>query len=214
MKKRQFKDWEFSQIHKEFGYKRHYEGFALLETWLKADDPINEAEKIALMALAKKLFYNAESWNEDELKFLFISPLVQLVNFSYLEYKIFTQRKFSAVLGDWQVSGIVDFVIAKGEQHPEQPFFFLHEYKQERKRDNDPLGQLLIEMLVAQQQNENETPLYGCYVVGRLYFFVVLDGQEYSVSSAYDASKDDIMTIFRMFRFVKRHIETQLKYNA
>jgi hypothetical protein len=211
MKKRKFQDWEFSQIHKEFGYKRHYEGFALLETWLKADDPINDNEKETLLSLAKLLFYNTESWNEDELKFFFISPLITLVGFQHKQYKPFTQRKFSAVIDDWQVTGIVDFVIAKGEQHPEQPFFFLHEYKQERKRDNDPLGQLLIEMLVAQQQNENEFPLYGCYVVGRYYFFVVLDGQEYSVSRSHDGSSaDDIMRIFRMFRFVKRHIEAQL----
>jgi hypothetical protein len=212
MKKRKFQDWEFEQIHNEFGYTRHYEGFALLETWLKADDPINEAEKTELATLAKELFYNAEAWNEDELKFMFISPLVRLVNFRHSDYKIFTQRKFSAVIEEWQVAGIVDFVIAKGLQNPVHPFFFLHEHKQERKRDNDPLGQLLIGMLVAQQQNEDKIPLYGCYVLGRHYFFVVLEGREYSVSNALNASSaEDIMTIFRMFRFVKRHIEEQLR---
>jgi len=211
MKKRKFEDWEFEQIHKEFGYKRYYEGFALLENWLQANDPINESEKIALTELAKELFYNAEAWNEDELKFLFISPLVRLVDFRHGNYKIFTQRKFAAVIDEWEVNGVVDFVIAQGLQHPTQPFFFLHEYKQERKRDNDPLGQLLIEMLVAQQQNEAKFPLYGCYVVGRLYFFVILEGQEYAVSNALNASSDDIMQIFRMFRFVKRMIEAQVR---
>jgi len=210
MKKRKFEDWEFEQIEDEFGYQRHYEGFAPLETWLRADEPINEAEKVALMELAKELFYNAETWNEDELKFLFISYLVRLVNFRHSQYKIFTQRKFATIIGEWEVNGIVDFVVARGKQTPKQPFFFLHEYKQERKRDNDPLGQLLIEMLVAQQLNENKFSLYGCYVVGRNYFFVVLDGHEYAVSAAFDASSEDILTIFRMFRFVKRFIETQL----
>ncbi len=208
MKKRKFEDWEYSQINKEFGYSRYYEGFALLETWQQADAPISESEKTALEKLAKRLFHNAEAWNEDELKFFFISHLIEWVDFQHARYKAFTQRKFAAVIGEWEVNGIVDFVVSTGEQHPEQPFFFLHEYKQERKRDNDPLGQLLIEMIVAQQQNEQKFPLYGCYVVGRLYFFVVLNGQEYSVSNAYNAaSSSDIMTIFRMFRFVKRYIE-------
>ena len=211
MKKRKFQDWEFSQISKEFGYIRHYEGFALLESWRKADDPVSEAEKIELLELAKDLFYNADSWNEDELKFMFISPLVRLVNFKHRAYKIFTQRKLSAVIEPWHVNGVVDFVIAKGVQHPEHPFFFLHEYKQERKRDNDPLGQLLIEMLVAQQQNEDKLPVYGCYIVGRLFFFVVLKGVEYSVSNGLNASSEEIITVFRMFRFVKRHIEVQLQ---
>ncbi len=210
MKKRKFEDWEFEQIQNEFGYKRYYEGFALLESWQQADEPISESEQHELTILAKELFYNAEVWNEDELKFLFISPLVRLVNFRHAKYKIFTQRKFSAVIGEWEVNGIVDFVVAKGIQNPAQPFFFLHEYKQERKRDNDPLGQLLIEMLVAQQQNEAHFPLYGCYVVGRNYFFVVLNEKEYAVSSEYDASSSDIIPIFHMFRFVKRYIETQM----
>ena len=43
---------------------------------------------------------------------------INLVDFQHKQYKPFTQRKFSAVIGDWHVSGIVDFVIAKGIQHP------------------------------------------------------------------------------------------------
>jgi hypothetical protein len=211
MKKRKFQDWEFEQIHKEFGCIRHYKNFPMLETWQNCQEPINTGETKRLEALSERLFFCVETWNEDELKFFFISPLIDLISFEHEQYKAFTQRKLSAVIGDWQVGGIVDFVIATGIQHPVQPFFFLHEYKQERKRDNDPLGQLLIEMLVAQQQNENKIPLYGCYVVGRYYFFVVLDGQEYSVSNGLNGSSiDDIMTIFRMFRFVKRYIEAQL----
>jgi len=210
MKKRKFEDWEFEQIHKEFGYKRHYKNFALLETWQACDEPINATEMQRLEQLRERLFYYAETWNEDELKFMFISQLVELVDFYSEHYKIFTQRKFAAVIGEWVVNGVVDFVVARGLQNPSQPFFFLHEYKQERKRDNDPLGQLLIEMLVTQQQNESPISLYGCYVVGRNYFFVVLQGQEYAVSHEFDASSDDIIAIFRMFRFVKHTIEAQV----
>ncbi len=206
MKKRKFEEWEYSQVNKEFGYKRHYKNFELLEKWLVCQEPISESEAQHLEVLRERLFYNAEVWNEDELKFMFISPLTELVNFYTDQYKIFTQRKFSAVIGEWQLNGIVDFVVSKGEQHPEQPFFFLHEYKQERKRDNDPLGQLLIEMVVAQNQNEAKFPLYGCYVVGRLYFFIVLDGQDYAVSDAIAATSTDIFQIFRMFRWVRRNI--------
>jgi hypothetical protein len=112
---------------------------------------------------------------------------------------LFAQRKFEAIINDWQVNGVVDFVVARGLQNPVQPFFFLHEYKQERKRDNDPLGQLLIAMVVAQHQNEAKIPLYGCYVVGRNYFFVALYGQEYSVSNAYNAaSLPDLLLIFKI----------------
>jgi hypothetical protein len=38
-------------------------------------------------------------------------------------------------------------------------------------------------------------PLYGCYVVGRNWFFLVLNGKEYDVSLAYDATQDDLFDI-------------------
>ncbi len=210
MKKRDFKDWQFEQINIEFGYKRHYEGFKLLENWLLAENPITASEKTSLQKLAKSLLHNAEIWNEDELKFFFLSPLIDLVDFTNEHYKPFTQRKLSAIIGDWEVSGIADFFISKGIQTPREPYFFLHEYKQEKRRDNDPLGQLLAEMLVAQQDNKENFPIYGCYVIGRLHFFVALVGKEYAVSDALTASSEDIFQIFKMMRYVRQQIEENL----
>jgi hypothetical protein len=211
MKKQKFQDWEYSQINKEFGLKRFYEGFQPLNVWLNAEIAVSENESKVLKKLAKDLLYNVEAWNEDELKFFFLSQLISLVNFQTEHYKPFTQRKMSAIIGDWEVSGVVDFVVSKGEQHPEQPFFFLHEYKQERRRDNDPLGQLLIEMLVAKQLNEEVNQVFGCYIVGRNHFFVALTESEYCVSQAFDATSDDIFNIFKLMRYVKYQINEILK---
>jgi hypothetical protein len=210
MKKRDFKDWQFEQINIEFGYKRHYRNFDLLENWLKAENPITEVESKMLNRLSEKLFLNSETWNEDELKFFFLGPLIDLVDFTNEHYKPFTQRKLSAIIGDWEVSGIADFFISKGIQTPREPYFFLHEYKQEKRRDNDPLGQLLAEMLVAQHDNQETFPIYGCYVVGRLHFFVALIGKEYAVSDALTASSEDIFQIFKMMRYVRQKIEEKL----
>ena len=207
MKKKDFKDWKFSEINREFGYTRHYEDFETLETWLNAENPINDFENTELLSLSKELLYNAEMWNEDELKFMFLSPLLRLVRFRSKHYKIFTQRKLSVTIGDWFISGNFDFAVATGEQDPEQPYFFIREYKQEKRRDNDPLGQLLAEMLTVQQVNQLLIPLYGCYVIGRLHFFVVMVGKNYSVSDGLVASSDDIFQIFKMMRFVKFKIE-------
>ncbi|MCU0446056.1 MAG: hypothetical protein MUE85_14195 [Microscillaceae bacterium] len=150
-------------------------------------------------------------WNEDELKFMFISPLMRLVNFDSPYYKIFTQRKFSAIINNWELNGVFDLVVSKGEQHPKQPYFFLHEYKQERKKENDPLGQLLAAMIVAQNKNEKSIPLYGCFVVRRYYYFVALQDKAYSVSNSLNATEDDLFQIFKMFRFVKQKIDTFIK---
>jgi hypothetical protein len=208
MKKKDFKDWQFEELNREFGYKRHYKNFELLETWLKADEPVNDFELQQLELNRENLFMHAEAWNEDELKFFFLSPLINLVSFKSEHYNPFTQRKMGAIIGDWNISGIVDFIIATGIQNPYQPYFFVHEYKSEKRKDNDPLGQLLAEMIVVQKNNEVAFPLYGCYVVGRFHFFVVLNDKEYSVSDAFSATnEEDILQIFKMFRFVKHEID-------
>lgn len=65
--------------------------------------------------------------------------------------------------------------------------------------------------MVAQVQNENDMPVYGCYVMGRFWFFVVLYGNEYAVSDAYTATQDDIFQIVSILRAVKVKIEERIK---
>ena len=69
-------------------------------------------------------------------------------------------------------------MLAKGRQIPQLPIFFIQEYKPESGPNGDPLGQLLIEMVTAQAlNNEPEQTVYGCYIIGRNWFFVVLEGK-------------------------------------
>jgi hypothetical protein len=47
-------------------------------------------------------------------------------------------------------------------------------------------------MVAAQVQNKDNEVLYGCYVSGRNWFFVVMEGKNYVVSNAFNATNDDI----------------------
>ena len=79
-------------------------------------------------------------------------------------------------------------------------------------RDSDPLGQLLIAMVDAQLLNNTpEKPLYGCYTLGRFWFFVVLHDKSYSVSRAYDATQiDDMQDMIVILKRVRRYIHQEL----
>ena len=206
-----FEKWKIGELHHTFGLQRHYEGFALLDTWLASKNNFDTIEEKALRKLAKELSINVENWNEDELKFMFISQLVAIADLQTSSFKIFTQRPLSAQINGIKINGIVDFVIARGIDEPEKPFFFIHEYKQEKKGANDPIAQLLAEMLAAQAHNESDASLYGCYVMGRFWFFVVLQGNEYAISNAYNASDDDIFQIVSILRAVRVKIEERVK---
>jgi hypothetical protein len=206
---RSFETWEFEQVNDAFGMTRLME-HPLLDRWLKAEFEINEYISQELESLRLLSFQQVETWNEDELKFMAISPLINLVKFGGFdkEYKVFTQRRLSATVNDIEISGIVDCMVSTGKQIPKHPFFFVHEYKQERKRENDPLGQLLVEMIAAQTKNETDHPIYGVYVTGRFWFFTIVTGNKYIVNYALDITrKNDTLLIFKMLLFVKQEIE-------
>lgn len=206
MNRKTFEQWSIGELHHAFGLTRHYKGFALLDTWLSSQHPLSEEDRSRLEELKEDLIYNADLWNEDELKFFFISPLIQVCRLKSEHYKIFTQRSISASLHKIRLSGVVDFVIAQGIDEPEHPYFFLHEYKQEKKRRGDPLAQVLAAMLAAQALNQADFPLYGCYVQGRFWFFVVLQGTEYAVSDALTATQDDIFQVVNILREGQRRV--------
>ncbi|MCU0451746.1 MAG: hypothetical protein MUC97_18185 [Bernardetiaceae bacterium] len=156
---------------------------------------------------------NVEMWNEDELKMMFIALFLAEIDFNYLPYyKVFTQRYFALNTPEVEAAGKIEWLVATGKQTPKKPFFFLQEYKPEKNSSNDPLGQLLITMVDAQLLNGTpEQPLYGCYTIGRLWFFVVLQGSDYGVSRAYDATQtDDLGLMIQVLQKVKKYIHQML----
>jgi hypothetical protein len=134
----------------------------------------------------------------------FIAPLLTIVNYYSSLYSPFSQRNFSAVIGDYELYGRVDWVLAKGKQTPRKPYFFLHEYKRELENSGDPQGQLLAEMLVAQHQNQDNNPVYGVYVVGKDWTFMLLKNKNYTMSRPYQANEDpDLEVIFKALKEIK-----------
>jgi hypothetical protein len=185
-----FETWEYEEVETVFGLSR-VRTMPVLADWLATSGTISETAKTLLTVIQERLIDNADAWNEDELKMFFIAPLLSQIPLEVAGFKPFTQRTLSAKFPelDLDVSGKVEFLIARGKQRPKQPYFFLHEYKQERRRENDPLGQLLISMVAARHNNEIKTPIFGCFIVGRDWFFVILNEQQYAVSLAFDATK-------------------------
>jgi hypothetical protein len=195
-----FEDWLYEEVELVCGIER-IQNYPILMDLLNSQIDISK-EMPLLEELSQLLLSQVENWNEEEIKTFFIAPLLSLLYLKHFEYRPFMQRKLNGTINGVETAGRVDFMIARGKQIPRQPFFCLHEYKQENKRDNDPLGQLLIAMVIAQSKNEQTMPIYGAYVSGRNWFFVVLDDKKYSVSDAYVATSDDI---FQIFKILKKH---------
>ncbi len=203
-----FEQWDIDEVERTFGLRAEKQN-AHLTSWLDAEHQPLPEEQFFLQHLREDLLQNVDLWNEDELKFKFIAPLVSLARYNSEKFRVFTQRTITATVRDCEhqelvLSGRVDFVVATGKAKPIQPFFFLHEYKKERAAESDPRAQLLVEMIAARSLNAIEYPLYGCYVVGRNWFFLILDGTAYAESIEYSASHaNDVLKIFSALREAK-----------
>jgi hypothetical protein len=212
-----FEHWNIDTLQQTFGLCR-VKYLQRLQTWLEdaiiIEHHINPEERTIILKIQESLRINADYWNEQELQIYFIGPLLLAVNFQEYGCTSFFQRKLSATIDGEKLGGTVDCIIATGRVEPQRPLFMLHEYKRERGRNNDPLGQLLAAMFAAGIINANEEPMnepgesvmYGCYVIGRYWYFVVLHGKEYAVSDGYIATQDDVFAIFALLRQMRVYI--------
>ncbi len=207
-KNKPFKNWLYEEVADTFGLTRYFE-HPLFEKFKSIHLPENHPSRPELVKLRQLLVQYIDSWNEDEYKFMFISRFIGLAEFNGEHYKVFTQRPLSVKYehDTKTTEGYVEFMLAKGIQIPRKPHFFLHEYKPEKRRDNDPLGQLLIAMVAAQVENNDAKPIYGIYVNGRNWFFVVLEGQTYAVSDPFVATTNSIFDLFAVLLYFKEMME-------
>jgi hypothetical protein len=204
-----FKNWQYEEVNEAFGLHR-LRTMPFLENLKSIHLPQEHTYRATIEKYRVEAIDYIESWNEDEYKFMFISPFFKLVDFVSLHYKVFTQRPLSVKYDSdtKTTNGNVEFMLAKGLQMPKKPHFFLHEYKPEKNRDNDPLGQLLIAMVAAQKLNQDDKPIYGIYVNGRNWFIVILEGKNYATSNPYVITSEDIFDLFAVLLFFKQEMET------
>ncbi len=204
-----FQHWTLEDVEDTFAMVKR-EGSPLLDHWLNGEKEGIEYPTELLRDLQSQLRRKFDVWNEEELKIKFIAPILQVIHYDQERYQAFLEREVSAAIDGDTVSGIVELIVAQGRRSPKVPFFCLHEYKPEIPSSKDPFGQTLIAMVAAHLRNQNEQPVYGACVIGRLWHFLALDGQEYAMSLGFDATKDDLFDIFRILSYLKTIIETEL----
>ncbi len=209
MKKVTFKEFTLTKIEKLFRLNQVWKS-SILEEWENMSAEITDAEKDFLEVLRDRVRKGGKAWNETELKNKFISPLITFSKIDTDEFGYFLERPLQGVIGEYELSGIVDGMIATGIREPDIPFFCLHEYKRSIDNEGNPDAQALAAMLVAKEQNGNSNPIYGLYIVGLIWNFMVLNGNEYCISKDYNSSKEEIYDIFRLMKTLKIIIQTKL----
>lgn len=164
---------------------------SLLRDWIALKEGNISNIFIDILEIARlKLIENRTAWNEEELKMNFIS-IVLLASEIEVQNKIklFYERPLRGTLRDYEFSVICDCIIGTPTDggRPKAPYFFLQEYKKGKGDKYDPEAQMLVSMLLAQQQNNDGKPIYGAWVIGEIWYFATLVGNEYCLSKPFSA---------------------------
>ncbi|MEZ4861106.1 MAG: hypothetical protein R3C14_07365 [Caldilineaceae bacterium] len=203
-----FRQCTLTQLDHWFGLRYSFSN-TVLDQWLQTKVALTEIETTLIQRLQTLLLENVDGWNEQELSLHFIGPLFSLVHFTVpYRFNLFSERRISAIVtglqSEIELSGEPDGLIATGYREPELPLFAFSEYKRQRDPNGDPAGQVLAAMLVGQALDSQPKPLYGCYVVGYDWRFVVLEGKHYTISQDYSAIRRDIFDIYRILKALKQ----------
>ncbi len=205
-----FRAWNLDQIEETFGLKQIWQ-MPLLTEWITFDYDISDYEQQYLLQAQNLFRLGGDDWNEAELENKFISPVITFSGIDNERFAYFLERELTISIGDYELSGKVDGMIATGFRSPKKPYFCLAEYKRGSDPNGDPKGQALIAMLTAQHINANQKPIFGCYIIGRSWYFMILIGNEYAISNDYSCMDDELFDIYRILRGLRVLIEKQIE---
>lgn len=218
MKSYNFRQCNLELLEKLFGIEET-DTLESLDVWMKRryDVVVSDFEKRSVENMQTYMKRNIRAWNEQELALNFIGPLMSFITFSSKKYNLFAERLLDANIKDingedLNLNGKPDTIIASGFRSPEVPFFSFHEHKPEVDSSGDPTGQVLAAMMVGQAKNgKPQEPIYGCYVIGQNWYFLVLVDKCYSIAPPFATTNDEIFDVFKMLKILKLMIEERLK---
>ena len=190
--------FDIEDVLDAFSLDRNVGDCEKLNALLKVDITQNIENGVFLEQKRQLLKTEGDFWNEEELKMKFLSHVFEIVSLEVPnKVKTFYERPLSDIIDGYKLSVICDMLIASplGIGKPKKPFFFLQEFKKS-KNTTDAEGQVLTAMLIAQHQNKNGKPIYGCWLQGKMWNFCTLHEKKFCISRSYDASeKSDLHLI-------------------
>lgn len=208
MQKYNFRQCTLSQLDDLFGLQQTF-SHTQLDDWLATKIVLSPDEIRMLKWFQELLLLNRDAWNEQELSLHFIGPIFALVHFTEpYRFNLFAERRISAIVAgvqsDVELSGEPDGILATGFRDPKIPFFAFTEYKKQFDVNGDPAGQTLAAMLVGRVLNGQRHPIYGAYISGSDWNFMLLDDHHYAISRDYSALSDELFDIFRILKALKQ----------
>jgi hypothetical protein len=190
---------------------------SIFNNWFDNDILLKQEVEEFLQDLLNKESIVLNLYNEEDLKMYFLSQIFNHINFKdiNLKFRFFSEENLTYETDEFILNGTPDFLIAKGLDRPQKPYFFIQEFKRE-KGTSDPEYQLLAELISAVELN-NTTIMKGCYIKGAIWRFIILERldkhkYQYFVSYNFDSTKiEDLKNIYKNLLFIKNEVIEMIK---
>lgn len=178
---------------------------ALMQSWLDCETTLNQSEQYLFDLIFNDAYQNIDGWHEEDLKMKFICFVLRLGNLvDNDKFHTYFERTLESTVEGHFLKIKTDFMLAKGIlDMPQIPYFHFQEYKRQTDPNGNPVAQVLEAMLIAQTLNKNNKPIYGAYVIGKFWNFIILENKTYSISKTFDCTEQaDLMKIIAMLRYL------------
>jgi len=201
----------FKNLKKLFDIKNN-KAQDIFDEWFNNNIELKPDDIKFLSDLIESNEFLIDSYKEEDLKVKFITPILNRIKFLdfMIPFRDFYEEPLIYKTDHFILSGTTDFLIAKGLEFAEEPYFFIQEFKKSIKND-DPRPQLLAELISAVELN-NFISMKGAYIVGAIWHFVILEKMDtnqyqYFISKLFNATNiKDLKSIYQNLLFVKNKI--------
>ncbi len=184
----------------------------VFDSWFSDQSTLKKDDITFLTELLEKEFNFIRIYKEEDLKVKFIAPILNRIDFRDMSREIrdFYEEKITYQADKFIFTGTTDFLISKGLEYSEKPYFFIQEFKK-GKESSYPEAQLLAEIIAGIELNKC-TIMKGAYIVGAIWTFVIVEKlaeytYQFFISVNFDSTKiEDLKGIYRNLLFVKNEI--------
>jgi len=215
-KKFTFSQIDIKKLRELVDIERNFSG-NIFNNWLNNNIFLDKDIELFLKELLDREASILKYYNEEDLKMYFLSQIFYKINFKNMKYKVryFSEETLTYEHKNFILSGNPDFIIARGLDIPQKPYFFIQEFKQDKK-SSDPEYQLVAELISAVEIN-NWKIIKGCYIKGVIWRFMILeklgvDKYQYFVSEDFNSTKiEELKEIYKNLLFIKNEVIEMIK---
>ena len=187
----------------------------IFDSWFNNSIKISKQDEDFLNSLLDNFGDVLAIYREEKLKAKFIIPILNRIDFVTDEIEDFYDEKLTYESKNFIFNGETDFMVAKGLEIAEIPYFFIQEFKR-NEESKSPRPQLLAELISAVELN-NEKIMKGAYIIGENWNFVILERlakhkYQYFISKTFNSTNiEDLKGIYKNLLFIKNEIIEKIK---